>query len=343
MTTQTRPRTRATARDTRNQATTVRAGRKPPKTGDPRTDKAAPTQSKPTTDPAPESPAMSREAQILEQLSGMERGARATIDGAAVSRTAKGYTVRIKSVSKSYPTASPAQRSISAGEHVPVFVEEPTPEPTPATPAPGQEVAENAAPTHAYVLVNGDFRVHKAGCRDLKKEIQQSDYPRPYPFSPVSESDAIRQLWEDQIGDYGKKADEVSDDFLHEHSFVSSTSFAPCCGLEPMSAGEAAPKQDAKARRATAKRELARALVLSLSAYWDHVGSQAEGENGITEPWADVYSLEEAKDVMSQWLHHLPVHTPGKPGEWWPENMPRPNRSDWKIRIAQAETRNRAR
>lgn len=97
------------------------------------------------------------------------------------------------------------------------------------------------------VLVNGDFRVHKSGCRDLANDLKESDYTAPIEADYPSEEAAVRDLWDDIIGDYGKTADEVDVNFLYEHGLVGATHFYPCThpkrgGLTPMPDPDETPR-----------------------------------------------------------------------------------------------------
>jgi hypothetical protein len=101
------------------------------------------------------------------------------------------------------------------------------------------------------VLVNGDFQVHKAGCRDVGKALAESDYTKPIEHDSKTEEEIVRDLWSDIIGDYGKTADEVDVAFMHEHGLVTATHFYPCTAkgrdkLVPVPDGEATPDADAR-------------------------------------------------------------------------------------------------
>jgi hypothetical protein len=86
-----------------------------------------------------------------------------------------------------------------------------------------------------YLLVNGQFKVHKAGCRDIDKLMKKSDYEQPVDAAYATEYEALHDLWQDQIaeqpGDDGHKA-TVS--FLHDKGFVGATDFAPCLTITPL-------------------------------------------------------------------------------------------------------------
>jgi len=246
-----------------------------------------------------------------------------------------------------------------------------------------------------FTLVNGDFRVHKAGCRDIQKPGEHGDYVASTVYD--SQEEAVRDLWDDIIGDYGMDPDQPSRDWLLDHGLFSATRFYPCTnglptdkkastmttqpdtttkpeaqatprkrgarkpdpktgqtlgtgpnaakstpvatdaaknaeakvlsgvtttpdkpGVRPTSP---APKptsdvelpaedvKQAKPEKRTAKQDLARRVV------------QAAGSlDGLTD---------EEKATISQWLHHLPTGTE-RGARWWAEELPRPNRSDWR-------------
>jgi hypothetical protein len=90
--------------------------------------------------------------------------------------------------------------------------------------------------------------------------------------------------------------------------------------------GKPAPsKQDAATAKRDAKRRLARAVLLAVETL---VNSDYAKD-------AD-FSKEEAAEIVSQWLHHLPVRDSKETGEqtdsrpWWPLTFPLPDRSDWR-------------
>jgi hypothetical protein len=96
----------------------------------------------------------------------------------------------------------------------------------------------------AYILVNGDFRVHRAGCRDIERDLSQSDYASAPVEHHETEESVIRSLWDDIIGDTfpPDKHDDATVEFLHQHGLVGATEFLLCTnGLVPMPAPDAQP------------------------------------------------------------------------------------------------------
>jgi hypothetical protein len=189
-----------------------------------------------------------------------------------------------------------------------------------------KEQAKATAPkpthTHEYVLVNGDFRVHKAGCKDMAKDAKLSDYAQPATATWATEEEAVRELWEDIIGDEvdQDKDGPVPVSYLHKHGLVGATDFLPCCKLTPMPTdGEPAKDKAAKASR-NGKQALAKAV---LDAVAGVVGDTLVREMaGMTEA--------EAGRVVAQWLHHLNAGQDGEGQRYWPAALPKPERSDWR-------------
>lgn len=78
----------------------------------------------------------------------------------------------------------------------------------------------------------GLFRVHRAGCPDVAREIaKRSEYPEPGRATYASQLDAVRDLWDDQIreswdgdGDYA----DAPPEWLAAHGYVTSVIFVPC-------------------------------------------------------------------------------------------------------------------
>lgn len=97
----------------------------------------------------------------------------------------------------------------------------------------------------AFILVNGDFRVHKAGCADIKQDLAKSDYASAPVEHHETEESVIRSLWDDIIGDdfAPDKHDDATVEFLHKHGLVGATHFLDCTkALTPMPASD--PKPD---------------------------------------------------------------------------------------------------
>ena len=64
--------------------------------------------------------------------------------------------------------------------------------------------------------MNGDFQVHKAGCRSVKTDLKQSDCTAPLVADYASQEAALRDLWSDIIGDYNLKPEDVDLTWLNE-------------------------------------------------------------------------------------------------------------------------------
>jgi hypothetical protein len=98
----------------------------------------------------------------------------------------------------------------------------------------------------AFVLVNGDFQVHKAGCADIKQELAKSDYANAPVEHHETEESVVRSLWDDIIGDDfpPDKHDDATVEFLHKNGLVGATHFHPCTkALTPMPAADAKPER----------------------------------------------------------------------------------------------------
>ena len=72
-------------------------------------------------------------------------------------------------------------------------------------------------------LISGEFRVHRAGCRDCQREARRSDSPG-HPEEYTSQADAIASLWSDIIAEdpelYGTPGGLAS--------LEAETTFLPC-------------------------------------------------------------------------------------------------------------------
>jgi phenylpyruvate tautomerase PptA (4-oxalocrotonate tautomerase family) len=169
---------------------------------------------------------------------------------------------------------------------------------------------EKATPTatHVFMLVNGDFRVHAAGCKDVPKDLAKSDYSKAAEATWANEDEAVRELWSDQIAE--------SDDPTDLSSYFGATEFLPCCKLT-------ATADKAKAAKRDAKQALAKAVL-------DAVGDLFAADAPITKRLAvEGMDEETAKRTVAQWLHHLNAgQVDGQ--RYFPESLPRPNRSDWR-------------
>ena len=92
-------------------------------------------------------------------------------------------------------------------------------------------------------LVSGEFRVHRADCRDCEKEARRSDSPG-HPEEYASQADVIASLWSDIIAEdpglYGTPGGLAS--------LEAETVFLPCTtGLpETSPAGDSSPPGEAE-------------------------------------------------------------------------------------------------
>lgn len=192
-----------------------------------------------------------------------------------------------------------------------------TPAPAKAAPAPAPAPATPEPKTfdYQYVLVNGQNRVHKAGCKDIEAELKNSDYDSAPADTAVSREQIIRDYADDRLSDHGLTGETATLQQLYDLGYIGETEFAPCM--------RALPKLDlsglvipAKPGKAEAKRELAKGAVAALDAYL-----AALPEDGVV---LSVYTQAEAARIISQMIHHFPTG-----GEWPATVMPIPDRSNW--------------
>jgi hypothetical protein len=236
---------------------------------------------------------------------------------------------------------------------------------------------------HQFLLMpSGQFEVHKMGCRDVARQVKNSQYDKAMSAKWASEEEAIRDLWADQINESTGPDSTVSQ--LNDGAYIQTVDFQPCCTLMPLGgnygakadarataaiadpapvkartrtvangkgattatrtakpkgkptpAGKPTPKlpkgkvstgakaeSEAQAARRTAKRTLARSVLLS--------AEEMLTKLTVAELAALGMSREEAKACVSQWVHHLPVRDSSEATPWWPLTMPKPDRSDWR-------------
>jgi hypothetical protein len=100
---------------------------------------------------------------------------------------------------------------------------------------------------------------------------------------------------------------------------ASRTEKAAAAKAEPTPAADPQPTPTPKR---PAKQDLARNVVEAVAGIFsDSVILDRLATAGM--------SKEDAQQIVSQWLHHLPTGSDGDQ-RYWPASMPRPNRSDWK-------------
>jgi hypothetical protein len=99
----------------------------------------------------------------------------------------------------------------------------------------------------------------------------------------------------------------------------------------PAKAAPKAPKAEPKAAPAepkvdqrAAKQELVR---IALQAMADAVGRA----NGLKKTaYLAAFDGDEALQIVSQMTHHFPTGRNDDGNRWWPANLPKPDRSDWR-------------
>jgi len=209
----------------------------------------------------------------------------------------------------------------------------------------------------------GHFHVHKAGCKDLGKAMYRSLASEAWGTSSQTQYDIVLGIYEDIIAEhtprYASEANGV-------HDMASTVTFFPCLdGLlvelgsdarQPKAIrrprGKAAAKPEAtpehvmgpggeapaaeletpaptepattdtKAVKRLAKQDLARRVAQAIAAAL--TDAQLDGSAVLTGMTSD-----EARRCAAQWTHHLPTGTSEDGKRWWPETLPRPDRSDW--------------
>jgi hypothetical protein len=97
------------------------------------------------------------------------------------------------------------------------------------------DAAKTGEPTAVAVTVfvgaDGNFKIHKPGCRDIAKALADPhvDADSAHDTAYVSVEQAVRDLWSDQIGDNWDYAQgEPSLEYLADHSFVGTVDVLPC-------------------------------------------------------------------------------------------------------------------
>ncbi len=197
--------------------------------------------------------------------------------------------------------------------------------------------------TLTVFLINGDFEVHTAGCRDIARTVKSGRVGNRFNIKvgdaglDPTEYAVIADLWSDIISEnvpetYSTEAKAVA-------SYADNTKFYDCVKVleplgkpkaktgqklgtgpkaavsQPMGSGNReTPKPSVKQ---AAKRDLATAVVMAAAAV-----AKDPGAYGLD--LADI-SQDEAAKMVAQWLHHLPVNRDN-----WPAALPKPDRSDWR-------------
>lgn len=158
---------------------------------------------------------------------------------------------------------------------------------------------------------DGQFRVHKADCRDVSKEIKEAgNYEKAEPADWTSKEDAIRDLWSDQIHESYDGKGNAPLAFLHEHGFVGSVDFLSCTDslLKPL------PAQAKAEDNGASPREHNQALAVRLV---ELVAKEFGGES----------KADQIK--IANWLHALPTGGAGWQ-RYWPQGFARPTSAGWR-------------
>ncbi len=177
-----------------------------------------------------------------------------------------------------------------------------------------------------YVLVNGDFQVHKLGCADTKKLIAQhkTDYEAPVTAHFTGQTETVLDLWDDIIGDNWDQADfaklDTPEKLRELNGLFGATHFAPCTKrILRADQPEAPAETPAKPSKREAKQDLARRVMLAVD---EVIRTMDESDVAM------LLGRDAAAKTVSQWLHHLPV------GQVWfvqnVKHLPKPDRSDWR-------------
>jgi hypothetical protein len=211
------------------------------------------------------------------------------------------------------------------------------PAPKPAAPARRAPAKPASAKAPASVKVaylldrSGQFRIHKAGCRDIRKEVAEAgNYEKAEPATYASQEEAIRDLWSDQIHESRDGDGEAPLTFLHEHGYVGSVEFLPCAsGLRPLAEAKAPARKPAA--KATANGSApAKANGTTLRTAKQMLARRVA--EALVKEFAK--ATPEEKAMVSYWMHSLP--TGGADGSgaggakrWWPAGLPRPTTADW--------------
>lgn len=192
------------------------------------------------------------------------------------------------------------------------------------TPPASTENKETPVPemTHSFLLMNGSgvFQVHKADCPRVAADLKKSDYAAAMKFSPTSQEDAIRQLWDDQIreqaaGDGIKGDPDVA--YLFDHGYVGETKFHSCAKLDKIV--QPKPEKDPAGAKRAAKTELATRAVEAIAAMVKDLPADNPLVTALGGP-------DEVAKCAAHWVHHLPADRE----RWVAAGLPKPDRSDWR-------------
>jgi hypothetical protein len=162
----------------------------------------------------------------------------------------------------------------------------------------------------------GQEEIHKAGCADLKKRNRPYRLGEALTMDVDTLEDLYRVYW-DCIDDEAVAAGDYPSVEHAWYAWTGEFDVKPCAASVPDMAD---PSEAPKPTRNEAKADLARRMILAVS------------EVLRTSDEADLFlgamSREEAAQMASNWLAHLPAGKDGD-GPWWPESLPKPTAKRW--------------
>jgi hypothetical protein len=190
-----------------------------------------------------------------------------------------------------------------------------------------------------FTLVNSVFEVHSSTCPQIKRDLQQSDYDKPGILVATSPTDAIIQLWDDQIRETTTDPTEITEDFLSSNSFTQATNFhSRCLNKVPEFSTSSKSKSSNTQGKRDAKHALANLCIEALARTLDNIldtNIATSDPNTINQRTVrQGMSNEEIKRCASHWVHHLPAD----PSFWIATGFPVPDRSDWRDKATDKAT-----
>jgi len=163
-----------------------------------------------------------------------------------------------------------------------------------------------------FMLVNGDFKVHAKGCRAISRDLKTSDYEKPGELTADSQREVTLDLWDDILAEEYPEREFSSLTEQELASCASAISYHTCVKDLP-------DGWDARVTKREAKQLLAHYV---LDGALTSVADFLAHDGGIPE--------DEARRTVSQWLHHLNAGNGEDGKRYFPEGLPRPDRSDWR-------------
>jgi hypothetical protein len=173
-------------------------------------------------------------------------------------------------------------------------------------------VADGMVPL-SFMLVNGDFRVHRPDCKSVITDFMKSDYTEPAAMGAASARAAVLELWDDQIRESDTIADATNPTEDELAVYYGATDFHGCVKF-PGDADAGSVKRDAK-------HALARAMIEAMGAAYANLDPKVKEALG-----GDLA----AGAIASAWVHHLPTGENAGKRIWPTDSLPRPDRSDWR-------------